>query len=155
MKNELNVFKYDYLPWKRPFNWPKNIKQFFKNFKYAWQRATKGYSDRDVWNLDVYYSELFYNTLTHLAETSHSYPGVKPWENEDDWYNYLTEMAYLFRSCIKEADERYPDEFDYDNNAAEEVEKRFELSDIVANQQVKEKNLAFDMLKKSFFQLWD
>jgi len=100
--NNLNVLTYSYSPWRYPSNWCSNLKQFFRNIKYAHQRITQGYCDQDVWNLDSYYSELFYKTLKELANTTHGYPGYGEFadtETEsgyDKWVNYLNEMAEHF-----------------------------------------------------------
>lgn len=151
MKNELNVFNYDYSPWRRPFNWPRNIKQFFKNCKYAWQRATKGYSDRDIWNLDMYYTDLFHATLNRLADTSNGYPGIEPWETSEKWEEYLRKMAFLFKDS-------YVDPEDRDSERYEEVYSKPDeyraFMDELTKLQLKEKDEAFDMLNKSFYHLW-
>ena len=71
----INIFKADYLPVRRLCNWPKNIIQFFRNFKYMWQRATKGYCDRDVWCMNDHNAQLIHDMLIALADTCHGYPG--------------------------------------------------------------------------------
>lgn len=76
--------------------------QFFHNLKYAWQRAIRGYCDRDIWNLDIFYSDLFYQTLNKLADDTNDYPGIEPWETPEKWEEYLREMASLFKSCEKD-----------------------------------------------------
>jgi len=102
-EKELNIFKYDYLPWSYCKNWFKNIHQFFRNIKWAWQRATKGYSDRDTWNLDCYYLQLFYHTLKHLAKYTHGYPGVGEFSDDqggyEAWQKYLSDMADHFENA--------------------------------------------------------
>lgn len=96
--NNLNVFGYNIQSLKRIKSWPYNIKQFFRNIKYAYQRITKGYCDADCWALDSFYSELFYHTLKQLADKTHGMPGKWSLEGKafDDWENYLREMAEHF-----------------------------------------------------------
>ena len=55
MKNKLNLFTYGYYP-GTPF---QNIKQFFRNIKFCFQRCIKGYCDKDVWDMDIYLTYLF------------------------------------------------------------------------------------------------
>lgn len=89
--NDLNVFKWYY------YNKTKIIKntiQFFRNFKWAWQRATKGYADVDAWNLDSWLMSLLPNILTTLRDHAHGHPHDMSYE---DWCKYLTEMANHFR----------------------------------------------------------
>ena len=54
--NPLNVFNNPYFSWKYPECWYKNIRMFFRSFKYAYQRITKGYAYCDTWDLDDYYT---------------------------------------------------------------------------------------------------
>ena len=63
--SDLNIFKKGYHNWKCPIY---NIKQFFRNCKYAWQRATKGYSDWDIWDLGTYYSDIISNSMAQFAD---------------------------------------------------------------------------------------
>lgn len=95
-----------------------NIKQFFKNIKYAYQRITRGYCDADIWNLSDYISDMLYLTLNKLADTTHGYPGVDIFEDtkskEDGfideeygchgavrWESYLKDMAEHFYNTVE------------------------------------------------------
>lgn len=94
--HRLNVFKQNYCPWKYPSNWRPNFRLFFRQFKWAYQRATRGYCDYDVWDLDSYYLDLFFVTLNHLADTAYGYPGTKEFPTYEDWQRALKEMAWHF-----------------------------------------------------------
>lgn len=154
--NKLNVLTYGYLPWGRPGNWIKNIGQFFRNVKYAYQRVTRGFCDWDTWELDHYYSELFYQSLSYLADHHYGYPGVGEFDTDEKWTKYLKNMAELFRTCSMEASDRYPDKFDrYLEFSDSEKAAWFQLENKVWEDQIKDKDQAFDMLKKSFYDLWD
>lgn len=89
----LNVWKRGWDPWKYPCNWWGNIKHFFRTIKYSWQRVTKGYCDWDTWDLDSYYADLIHNTLLHLRDNTHGYPGDM---TEKEWHDWLTETAECF-----------------------------------------------------------
>lgn len=112
--NPLNCFTYDYLPWSRLSNWLRNIAQFFRNFKWAWQRAVKGYSDRDVWGLSDYYTRLFEVTLRQLAATSHGWPPSEDTPTFKDWQKLLLEMAdHFYKASEGNEDILHPEIVDY------------------------------------------
>ena len=92
--NNLNILRYGYTK-----DIISNIKQFFRNIRYAYQRITKGYCDADLWNLDGYYSEFFYCTLNELADISHGWPQSEKFPRYEDWQKYIREMANHFRNC--------------------------------------------------------
>lgn len=87
----LNVFTMClYSPWRYPSNWWRNIKQFFRHFRWAWQRITKGFCDYDCFDLDQYYLALLPVTLRHLADNTHGYPEGMTYE---DWQAKIRLMA--------------------------------------------------------------
>ena len=80
--NNRNVFKLYPHNWKRPSNWWDNIKDFFRGFKYAYQRATKGYCDYDLFSISDWFLEMFPNMLKEFSDGTHSYP----WDMEEkEW----------------------------------------------------------------------
>lgn len=71
---ELNVFKMDN-------EYPSGIKGIFERIKtfptrikWAYQRATKGFCDADVYSLDFFYTNLFRESIRELAKVSIGYP---------------------------------------------------------------------------------
>lgn len=176
--NKLNVFSYGFLTWRHLPNWPSNFMQFFRNLKYVWQRAIKGYCDQDVWNLDSFYATLFENSLRELKNTTHSYPmGLS---SVEEWKKILEEMAYLFHAC-QEDNEVYENKYwekyfdcvkakttytlldngsiessrDLSNEEKELEDKWFEEEKRITNQRIADKDAAFVMLSYWFFNLWD
>ena len=104
--SRLNVFKYRMKSWSRPINWVPNILTFFKNFKYAYDRAVKGYCEFDLWELRSFYQELFHDTIDAFAN-SDLYGAPMEFYNELDvsiepWVSYLKEMAQHFYNSIEE-----------------------------------------------------
>lgn len=171
--NSLNVFTFGYLPMNFR-NIPQNFLNFFRNIKYAWQRATKGFCDYDVWALDHYYANLFFRSLIELKNTAHSYPANL---TESEWENILNEMANCFYNC-DEANEVYADtlyEAFYEATSKDSaytwdpvqekmvLEETFERLRKKASEQAVEndklrtadKDKAFDLMKEYFFNLWD
>ena len=100
MKNDdnkkLNVFKMcSYSPWKYPPNWWRNIKQFFRHFKWGWQRATKGYCEYDLFAFDEYYLNLIANTLHEFANKTQGYPGT--YETFEKWQQHIHDLGDEFK----------------------------------------------------------
>lgn len=180
--NKINVFTYNYVPWKYFSNWKHNIPQFFRNIKYAWQRATKGYCDQDLWSLDWYYANMFSASLKEMAESSYGYPCE--FENEENgmekWKAILNEMSLLFHNCLEDNEaytNPYDDEyhralrscrietkdekgrdcicFEFDNMQEGLREAYFIEEHRIASQRNADKDAAFDLLKHWFFNLWD
>ena len=103
----LNVFNQSYMPLTHISNWPRNIRLFFRQFKWAYQRATRGCCDCDVWDLDSYFLDLFHDTLLHLANTTHGYPGTKEFSTPESWDRCLRELAQKFYQA-NEYNDFYP-----------------------------------------------
>ncbi len=101
MKNELNIFKGGYMPWY-PYNWWSNIRYFFRTIKWGWQRATKGYSDYDTFDLDIYYSRLMIASLSQFRAETQGYPGYM--DSIEEWYAILDKIIFL----LKQANEDEP-----------------------------------------------
>lgn len=54
------------------------------------QRARRGWSDADTWNLDTYLTQLIAGALTHLADRSHGYPAES---SPEEWAQVLQRIA--------------------------------------------------------------
>ena len=102
MKNKysLNVLKYGYGKSLNPRIILSNIKQFFYNLKYAYQRIIYGFCEYDTFNLDYYYTELFYQSLIYFSNHLHGHP--VNYNNEVEWKKYLTNMAAHFYNGIED-----------------------------------------------------
>jgi hypothetical protein len=114
--NYLNLFrKQNYSPWRWPANWKPNIKHFFRNFKYAYQRAIRGFSDWDAWDLDLFYTHLFRDSLNYFAENTYGYPGNNEFPTIESWQEYLKDIAWHFDQSIEGNEEiknPYEEEFE-------------------------------------------
>lgn len=102
-----NILKQHYSPWRYPCNWWKNIRLFFRRYKWAYQRATRGFCDCDIWDLDGFYLNLFHDSLKELARISSGWPGNEQFPEYEDWIKYLNEMADKFYRA-NEWNEYYP-----------------------------------------------
>ena len=123
MKNRLNLFAAEgYLPWY-PCNWWSNIRYFFRTFKWAWQRATRGYSDHDTWNLDTYLVNLLITSLSQFRTETMGYPGYM--ESEEEWYAILDKIILL----LKQSNEDEP--LEEKNDLADWYEEYLETRPLV------------------------
>ena len=171
--NKLNVFGYGYYSWRAPFS---TIGAFFRNIKYAYQRATRGFCDYDAWDLDYFYSRLFVGTLTDFSKQLHGAPS-KFYDEESGsisrWIDYINEMRDHFYNSIEENEvEKNEFEDDYmfiargdindhilgtqmnrEQNELRELwlKREKEIHDWRAN----ELKTALSMLEKVYEDLWD
>jgi hypothetical protein len=176
-----NVFKQLYSPWRYPSNWIGNIRLFFRRYKWAYQRAKRGYADCDIWDMDSWLLTLFHDSLNHLADNHCGWPGNEDFPEDEDWTKYLKEMAQLFYQA-QESNEYYPtpegdkwsawlDEHPngnwvddmindkpmkrYDGNANPYSKSMFEEDKENAKKRDADFRKAWDMMGKVFYSLWD
>lgn len=170
--NKLNTFNNYYCPWKYPSNWLINIKTFFKGFKYSWQRITKGYCDKDIWNLDDTILEYLGQTLLSLSQVTHGYPGNEEFNTFEKWQKYLEDLAFNFKK-INDEETYFPNPYEEEwsnqltttkdekgyftirtNN--KELDQKFLDAE---KERIKNKEKLFkenwDNLGRVFFHLWD
>lgn len=90
---ETNIYKTGYLPWK-PINFFYNIKNFFRTIKWARQRAIRGFSDWDTWDLSLFYAKAITDSLRHFAKHVNSFPCR--YNDCSEWQRAINELADLF-----------------------------------------------------------
>ena len=134
-------------------NIPREIKWFF-------QRGTRGYSDKDVWSIDIWFKSIIIPMLEQLKETKQGHPIDM---TEEEWNLTLNNMINYFKECTdfycSEKNE-YEDEYmsrimsanEYDKLLADKWLKREEEIDKYKN---KMKDKAFELFSKHFYSLWD
>lgn len=105
--NKLNVFNQSYSPWRYPSNWIRNMRLFGRQFKWAYQRITRGFCDYDVWDLDSHLSELLIQTIKQLAKTSHGYPGTEEFPTYESWENYLVDIVHKLEYSLNDLPNEY------------------------------------------------
>ena len=164
--NKLNVFNQYYSPWKYLSNWTGNFRLFFRQFKWAYQRITRGYCDADVWDLDSYYLDLFYDTINKLADITHGYPGTEEFSTPEAWDSYLRDMAMCFYRA-NESNDYYPHPAENEwweevsnmkapwNHHSPKSEAMCDEAIKLSFQRVEDMEKGIDMLKHVFFNLWD
>ena len=151
-KTNLDLTKFGYLSWRYPHNIIHNIGQFFRNLRFMWQRAKRGFADCDFWSLCDFYTSLFISSLEYFKEHHHGIPGQycndKLPDNGNGLYEYeIEQIIRLFeKSC--EDNEDYMNEIEaagYDIETIKKVEAKRAL---VFNE-------AWRRLGKIYDTLWD
>lgn len=109
---KLNVFKSGcYKRWRYPSSWGYNIKTFFRTFKMAYQRTTRGFCDWDWYDLDSFYAKVIAGSLRALGENTISHPLEVEFE---EWKTNLLRLASQFDKIAEDPDalNPYAEEFD-------------------------------------------
>jgi len=141
---KINSFKLfsPYCPWTYPSNWWKNIKWFFRSFKYAAQRVRQGYCDLDLMDLDSYFVGLMACALEEFAEKSEGYPCryISRYYSEDQdsaaWKAEVRGVSlHLFQSldCLEDFNYnkmKFPGKLVFKKDEKEQTYATVECSDI-------------------------
>lgn len=148
-------------PWKLP-------KLFFNNIKYSYQRITKGYCDKDLWDIDCWFMDIIPRMLQQFKETRCGSPGVlgEYYTDTDgilkndichkEWDKILDEMIFLFREMNEETCSRKNTYIEEYNRAPNECKvKYFEYEKELEEYRMECKDKAFALFSKWFYSLWD
>jgi hypothetical protein len=72
---------------------------------FSLQRSSRGWSDRDVWNLDRHICATLAGQLQHLADHGHSWPGeAAGWPDVYSWQADLRRQAALLLAYVEDED---------------------------------------------------
>ena len=169
--NDLNVFKQSYCPWEYPSNWIRNIKLFFRQFKWAYQRITRGYCDSDVWDLDTHLNMYLAQTIESLAKNSISYPGTEEFPTPESWTNYLMEIVNRLKYAVSDVPNEYEEAWlkTWNNKTFSEIlgsrgdtpEEKKIIDDFLNKEmenefsKIKAQNEALIMIFHAYNHLWD
>lgn len=148
----MNIFSFGIYS-HNPRWWLHNIKQFFKNIKYAWQRATRGFSDPDCWEFDSYLSRIISGGLKTLDKNRHGFPTklysqLGEEDGNQEWSKILSEISAKMEKYEQLKSSEYPP----GNLPPEAIMEWYEN-----NQKEAENawNGAIDLLKKWHNDMWD
>lgn len=148
-KNELSVFNFEFFPWRYLSNWKSNIKYFFRAFRNAWQRATRGYSNSDCWGVDYYLLYLLPSILTTFKKDNNGYPNSVG--SMEEWDKILDKMIYHFTAAREGYENKYEDKY----TISKELRDKW-LNEEHNIQEYKQKHLeeGFRLLTKYFWDIW-
>lgn len=162
----MNIFKnycyakryYIFHPWEF-------VSQTFRNIKFAWQRATKGYCDYDCWNIDHYLLDLLPELFDNFRRNLHGHPVSF---TEEEWDNFLLkEIIEPLRNAqeeqkveINEFEEKVNDYFKdkplTDMNCPQELWNNYMTRENeITNWRDKQMRRGFVAIITEFWNLWD
>lgn len=101
--NELNVFS---VGWVKALSFTAakhNIRNLFKNIHCCYERITKGFCSRDIWNMDDYVTRLLRDMFKYFADNCQGYPGDGSAEGKsiEAWEKYLHNISYLLNQSLE------------------------------------------------------
>lgn len=160
----MNIFENPWRFTKSPIRW---LRRFIKSFKYLWQRATKGYCDEDLWNLDSYLAKLLGSALKELYSNTCSYPYRL--ETHEEWQIILAEISDHFymtledsydTPCLDAWCDSVDDYFKWKSDEFTEEQKMLrekmrEENKYISEERDRHKDEALKMLSEYWFDLWD
>lgn len=112
----MNVLKYFPYRWRYYITHPwEFFEDCWLNIKAAYQRITRGFAYRDLFNIDNWFLDIFPEMLKEFRENLHSFPGNSEFPTFESWAAYLEEMETHFRNAnenqkveLNEWEEDYP-----------------------------------------------
>lgn len=136
-------------PLSRLLDLPGDIKRWLKR---AYQRSARGYSDEDVWDMDVWASEVIPAMLRDLAKHVTAHPqGCK---NNEQWSRELKKMAMNIQAAYIFNQNNEPlsdDELQYREIDNDTVKRYIARNKRAANKTKK----GLYQFANRFFELWD
>lgn len=126
----MNKYSVWYMPYNKkylithPWQW---FRCAWKNIQDAWRRSVYGWTYRDVWDWDTWFTHVVPDMLRHMANKGSAYPGHEPFETPEKWHDWLQHMAFL----IETSNEAWQDEHnefyrDYMDHIWENDKERFD-----------------------------
>lgn len=139
------------------------------NLKAAWQRATRGWANRDTWSLDNYLLEILPEMIDHLRIHTHGYPGYGEFDTPEKWDKFLKEEIIIPLQNAREEQTTQTNEHneEYFNlfsssgrflntRSDDEVREKWLAREQEINEwRQKELERAFAAMAKHFYNLWD
>lgn len=135
---QLNVFKPFYFSWRHLSQWKTNFKIFFRQFKFAFQRATRGFSDKDTWDIDYYLLTLIPMLLNRFLELNIGYPDRC--ETFENWQEIIKNIITKMNQVKENLD-----------TGTSLIENKEPLKQEEIEKLTKE---AFDLLASNLYDLW-
>lgn len=132
------------------------LKDKIEEYKYKVQKAKRGYSDLDVWNINYWFLSTIVPILKQFKEKHNGYPcNMSP----EEWEQILDKMIFCFTEANEETcsqKNEYQLEFDNMFNCKnKDALNDYRNREIEINKYMK-KNLdeGLDLFKKYFYDLW-
>ena len=156
----------DYLPWttdgtglpwppNHPFlEWCTSVKYFFvhlwewpgdtyREIKFFIQRGRRGYSDRDIWALDGYLSDIIIAGCKKLKETKHGVPSALICDKDGKQIMTVDEGIIEFNKILDKIIRAF------------ELEQKILEQFILSDEENKEREEGWKLFENWFHSLWD
>lgn len=95
LKNKLHDYKCYFFMFMENFT----IRGIKRNVKFFIQRCTRGWDEREVWNLDRTLGAYIYPRLIEFKKIKHGYPDDI---SEEIWDHHLDEMVFAFKTLSED-----------------------------------------------------
>lgn len=151
-----NVFTYCY--YYKWWNIFKNITNFFRTLKFAWQRARYGFSSYDIWDFDDWFTRTIPAALRALKDNGCGYPMLEGFDQMTDeqcveaWHNILDDIIESIEFSQKEFYDEYPE---FLKTPLKYCEAWREVQDKFTMEQRKKLKHGMDLLYQYMPNLWD
>jgi len=149
------------------FKFQKNI----KNIIYRIQRFKRGYSDKDVWNIDMWFLNIMPKILTEYKNNLHSCP-MEFYDNKNcstkKWEKLIERMIFLLQEMNEETcsyKNKYEEEFlalfdnkdyNYIVQSDSDLQNKYYGEEKNKNNYMNNcKKEFFELFSKYFYDLWD
>lgn len=151
----LNLYKKPYK--MTPIEW---VRWFLQCLKFTWQRARWGFSEKDVYNFDVYHSELIAAIMTYMQANNNSYPSNM---SNEEWHKILKDIAHNFSQWNEDLPTPCYDKYSSaieDKNTTPEMKYKL-IKDWAKEEEdnyaykLKKLKEGFDLLYEHYPNLWD
>lgn len=137
----------------------KNLSMLPRMIKLAWQRATRGYADYDVWAIDDWFMAIMPNMLTDLKEKSVGTPYFGHGVEEDSkiWDSILDKMIYLLKEMNEDTSSQQNEFFDaYVVSDNPQICQAYRSRQAEVDRYLETcKNEFFSLFTEHFYKLWD
>ncbi len=121
--------------------------------RWFFQRGRKGYSDRDLWELDTWFATTFSRMLMEFSEKTDSYP---PGFGAPDQDKYIDKSVSSQAIALDEDGDKYLLAWKFAvKEAAEQFASSVDYSYKTPTEELKEnRDKAFEFIRKYFYNLW-
>lgn len=141
--------------WTHPHLFFKDVWRNLKNMR---MRVRRGWCWQDLWNMNDWLLEILPDMLRALADRSVGYPGSPPFDTDEKWRDWLTDLARRFEYCQEDkvfARNKYDKEYHKTSSTPEVRELYFKENERLFAERQRILKQAFNELSENIDQLWD
>ncbi len=149
------VYLYFYRLFWKAIRLPREVRQ---NIVASYQRAKRGYANRDTWGLADYLSGVISESVAYLRDHNMGYPnGLTPGK----WIDILEEIRLTFETAKRICDgtlyfiENKKDRKRWQENLDELNEKYKTYDRCMSNEEIKRYKKGWKLFQEYFINLWD